>query len=114
MSPGMKLLAFSDSSFASMFSAMATVFPSGCLRIDIRTAGTPRGLHPPGWHSFSRAHRRCFWWVSSTVATSVSGTLRPPPTSSSRPRISAIERNFPSVFPTTSCSVEPMRPAATS
>ena len=27
---------------------------------------------------------------------------------------SAIERNFPSVLPTTSCSVDPMRPAATS
>jgi hypothetical protein len=72
--------------------------------METRIAGTP----------FSRAQSRCSWCVSSTVATSTSGTRRPPPTSSSTPRMSPIVRKRPAVLPTTSCSSPLMRPAATS
>ncbi len=72
--------------------------------MDSFTAGVP----------FSRAHSRCSWWVSATLATSVSGMRPRPGTGSSTFRTSSMLRNLPAVFPITSRVADATRPAAMS
>ncbi len=104
MSGGKKPPSKSEARRRSAPSATVTVFASGCLRMLMRTAGTP----------FSRAQKRCSRLVSRTAATSVSGTRPPPGRFSSTVRTSSTVRNLPAVLPTSSSVSEESRPAATS
>ncbi len=101
MSSGMKPLVSRRLMARSTPSTTSTVFASGCLRIETRTACAPS----------SRAHDRCSALVSRIVAISVSGMRDPDDPESRMPRMSSTLRNFPAVLPTTSRVAEAMRPA---